>query len=76
MRSNNDAAGISIGVIVFGIFSLGGLYATIMSYVYTFSAYKHGNFEGTIIWFVLGLFMLCWCIYFSRELFQLIKTKN
>ncbi|MGN1387822.1 MAG: hypothetical protein ACI4XS_14580 [Bacillus sp. (in: firmicutes)] len=73
---NNNAAGTIIGAFVYAIFSLCGLYATIMSSIYTFSAYKHGNEAGMIIWFVLGLFMLFWCIYFSRELFQLIKTKE
>ena len=67
MRKNNDSASSIIGFIIFTLFSLRELYTTIMSWTYSFSVYLHINYTGMVIWLILGLFMLYWCIYFFQR---------
>ncbi|MEH6944040.1 hypothetical protein [Bacillus sp. JJ722] len=73
--TKHDSTGTIIGSIIFLILAILGLGGTIMSASRVYNLYMDGNVEWQIIWSFFGIFMLAWFIYFTYELYQLVKYK-
>ncbi|QQZ11211.1 hypothetical protein [Heyndrickxia vini] len=71
--NKNELAGLVIGSIIFSVLIISGVLGTISSVSHVYTLYMNEKYDLTIIWFFFGLFMLFLFIYFSKELYHLMK---
>ena len=76
MKTKDKKTGFIIGFAIFSILAIVGAYGTVQSTILTYRSFVDGTTELSVIFGFLGLFMLICFIFFSKELYQLIKRKN
>lgn len=72
----HDTNGTVIGSIIFFILAAIGLGGTITSIMRVYNLFATQYVEWQIIWSFFGLFMLAMFVYYTKELYQLIKHRK